>query len=105
MTEAKEGKIPVIKSDDFKSIYASGIMGGFNNCDFRLAFFYDSPRFGVVGMERIVLNEMILSPLTALEFSNWLTQQVKKYEATFGPIANGNPAIVQKSADNPPGYN
>jgi hypothetical protein len=105
MAETKEVKIPVIKSNDFKSIYASGMMGGFNNCDFRLAFFYDSPQFGTAGMDRIILNEIILSPLTVISISNWLAQKVKEYETIFGPISSGNPVTPQKSVDNPPGYN
>jgi hypothetical protein len=102
MAEVKEAKIEVIKSEDFKSNYSNGAMGCFTNYDLKLAFYFDRPKLNQPGtVERIVTNEMILSPLAVLQLSNWLLQQLKAYEAMFGPISNGNPANVQKSVDNP----
>jgi outer membrane lipoprotein-sorting protein len=64
-----EVSVEIIRSSDFKQVYAIGAIGGHSPYDFRIAFYNDSPKAIVEGgksmtvMERKIETEMILSPL------------------------------------------
>jgi hypothetical protein len=87
-----EVKVEILKSSDFKQIYAIGAIGGHSPYDFRIAFYNDSPKTMVEDgksmtvMERKIDTEVILSPLAAKELANWLVEHVKDYEKVFGEI-------------------
>ncbi len=79
----------IIRSPEFRQIYAIGAIGGHSPYDFRIAFYNDSPRALVEGgknitvMERKIEAEIILSPLAAKELANWLSGHIKDYEKAF----------------------
>jgi hypothetical protein len=103
-------KVEILKSSDFKQIYAIGAIGGHSPYDFRIAFYNDSPRAlvedgrSVTVMERKIDTEIILSPLAAKELANWLAEHIKDYEKVFeeikrpGPASQG-PAIAVKGSE------
>ena len=90
--KAMEVSVEIIRSSDFKQVYAIGAIGGHSPYDFRIAFYNDSPKAIVEGgksvtvMERKIETEMILSPLAAKELANWLGEHIKDYEKLFGEI-------------------
>jgi outer membrane lipoprotein-sorting protein len=87
-----EVKVEILKSTDFKQVYAIGAIGGHSPYDFRIAFYNDSPRTliedgkSMTIMERKIDTEIILSPLAAKELANWLAEHIKDYEKVFGEI-------------------
>jgi len=87
-----EISVKVIKSEKFRQIYAVGAVGGHSPYDFRIAFYNDSPKSTIDGgkqvsfMERMVEEEVILSPLAAKELSEWLSNHVTEFEKQFGEI-------------------
>ncbi|HSD58506.1 MAG TPA: DUF3467 domain-containing protein [Methanotrichaceae archaeon] len=93
-----EVSIEIIRSPEFRQIYAIGAIGGHSPYDFRIAFYNDSPRALVEGgknitvMERKIEAEIILSPLAAKELANWLSGHIKDYERLFGEIKKPGPA-------------
>ncbi len=105
-----EVSIEIIRSPDFKQVYAIGAIGGHSPYDFRIAFYNDSPKALAEGnkqitiMERKIESEIILSPLAAKELANWLNEHVKDYEKLFGEIkrpgdlAGGNAKSKETSA-------
>ncbi len=95
-------KIKVNRSDTFKQSYAIGAMGGHSPYDFRICFYNDTPK-GVSEnneqvVERIMENEIIMSPLAAMELSKWLNQHLNEYEAVFGPIKGKPQQKYEKTA-------
>ncbi|MEI8003923.1 MAG: DUF3467 domain-containing protein [Methanothrix sp.] len=105
-----EVKVEMLKSSDFKQVYAIGAIGGHSPYDFRIAFYNDSPRAqvedgkSVTVMERKIDTEIILSPLAAKELANWLAEHIKDYEHVFGEIkrpgsGSQGPAIVGKGSE------
>lgn len=87
-----EVSVEIVRSPDFKQIYAIGAIGGHSPYDFRIAFYNDSPKAlvdkgkQVTVMERKIESEIILSPLAAKELANWLSGHIKDYEKIFGEI-------------------
>jgi Protein of unknown function (DUF3467). len=87
-----EVSIEVLKSDEFRQIYAVGAMGGHSPYDFRISFYNDTPRTlaqketQVNVMERKIETEIILPPLAAKELAEWLSTHVKEFEKQFGEI-------------------
>ncbi len=87
-----EVSIEIMRSPDFKQIYAIGAIGGHSPYDFRIAFYNDSPKALMEGnknvtvMERKIETEIILSPLAAKELATWLNDHIKDYEKLFGEI-------------------
>ena len=87
-----EVSIEVLKSDEFKQIYAVGAMGGHSPYDFRISFYNDTPKTfaqkekQVSVMERKTKTEIILPPLAAKELAEWLSTHVKEFEKQFGEI-------------------
>lgn len=88
-----ERQIPVkIRyAEDFKRVYATGAMGGFNGYDFRVSFFNDN----VVTAEdptatpsaiREMHVEVIMSPLAAKQLRNWLNKNIDDVEKITGEI-------------------
>ncbi|MEI8002833.1 MAG: DUF3467 domain-containing protein [Methanothrix sp.] len=105
-----EVKVEILKSSDFKQVYAIGAIGGHSPYDFRIAFYNDSPRTlvedgkNVTAMERKIDTEIILSPLAAKELANWLVEHIKDYERVFGEIKrpgseSPGPAIAGKGSE------
>jgi hypothetical protein len=90
--KAMDVSVEIIRSSDFKQVYAIGAIGGHSPYDFRIAFYNDSPKVIVEGgksvtvMERKIETEMILSPLAAKELASWLGEHIKDYEKLFGEI-------------------
>lgn len=82
----------IIRSPEFKQVYAIGAIGGHSPYDFRIAFYNDSPKAlmdsgkQITIMEREIKSEIILSPLAAKELANWLDSHIKDYEKLFGEI-------------------
>jgi len=70
-----EVSIEVLKSDEFRQIYAVGAMGGHSPYDFRISFYNDTPKTfaqketQVNVMERKIETEIILPPLAAKELA------------------------------------
>jgi hypothetical protein len=107
-----EVSVEILRSPDFKQVYAIGAIGGHSPYDFRIAFYNDSPKSLVEGgknvtvMERKIDTEIILSPLAAKELANWLGEHIKDYEKVFGEIkrpgsnpgGSGNPGKSCESA-------
>ncbi|MCX6676927.1 MAG: DUF3467 domain-containing protein [Methanothrix sp.] len=87
-----ELKVEILKSSDFRQVYAIGAIGGHSPYDFRIAYYNDSPKTvvedgkSVTVMERKIDTEIILSPLAAKELANWLVEHIKDYEKVFGEI-------------------
>jgi len=87
-----EVSMEIIRSQEFKQIYAIGAIGGHSPYDFRIAFYNDSPKALVEGgkhvtiMERKIETEIILSPLAAKELATWLNSHIQDYEKLFGEI-------------------
>jgi outer membrane lipoprotein-sorting protein len=87
-----EVSMEIVRSPDFKQVYAIGAIGGHSPYDFRIAFYNDSPKSMVEGgkqvtvMERKMETEIILSPLAAKELAQWLNGHIKDYEKIFGEI-------------------
>ncbi|WP_440952382.1 DUF3467 domain-containing protein [Methanococcoides sp. FTZ1] len=103
---AKKLKIEIRKPEDFKQVYAIGALGGHSPYDFRIGFYNDSPKgFDKTSnsqvIQRSIETEIILSPLAALELSNWLGQHIRDYEAMFGPITRvqKQPQKVEQTED------
>ena len=105
-----EVKVEILKSSDFKQVYAIGAIGGHSPYDFRIAFYNDSPRAEVEDgksmtvMERKIDTEIILSPLAAKELANWLAEHIKDYEKVFGEVkrpgsASQGPAVAEKGSE------
>jgi hypothetical protein len=100
-----EVSVEILRSTDFKQVYAIGAIGGHSPYDFRIAFYNDSPKSLVEGgksvtvMERKIDTEIILSPLAAKELANWLGDHIKDYEKVFGEIKR--PGSGTGGSDNP----
>lgn len=82
------GELPVLvsKSDDFRTVYADGAIGGANPYDFRLIFYHhavrwpENPQKKPNVVDRILHTEVILSFKTLVELRNWLDRQIKGLE-------------------------
>ena len=76
-------KTTLIRSSDFKTIYAVGAIGNWTPYDFRMNFYSEKV---VEDDEEAYVNDtqVILSPKATKEFALWLLQNVKDYEATYG---------------------
>ena len=87
-----EVSMEIIRSPEFKQVYAIGAIGGHSPYDFRIAFYNDSPKAlmdsgkQITVMEREIKSEIILSPLAAKELATWLDSHIKDYEKLFGEI-------------------
>lgn len=82
-------KTTLIRSPDFKTIYAVGAIGTWTPYDFRINFYSEKV---VEDEEDAFLNDtqVILSPKATKEFALWLLQNIKDYETTYGrPIPAG----------------
>jgi hypothetical protein len=98
-----EVSMEIIRSPEFKQVYAIGAIGGHSPYDFRIAFYNDSPKALVEGgkhvtiMERKIETEIILSPLAAKELATWLNTHIQDYERLFGEIKKpgAQPSNVQ----------
>ncbi|HDL01773.1 MAG TPA: DUF3467 domain-containing protein [candidate division Zixibacteria bacterium] len=77
---------PIIQATtDFKTVYAIGAIGSFNQYDLRI-FFYDKILPDKKDKVYASPLELVLSPRTAKELTNWLNRQIEAYEKTFGEI-------------------
>jgi hypothetical protein len=89
----EKNDIPLIIPSNIPRVYANGVLGGFNNCDFRLLLFSDEPLEQDeillpqdLNVMREVQAEVILSPLAAKKISKWLTKYVEEFEKKIGHI-------------------
>jgi len=89
----EKNDIPLIIPSNIPRVYANGVIGGFNNCDFRLLLFSDEPLEQDeillpqdLNVMREVQAEVILSPLAAKKISKWLTKYVEEFEKKIGHI-------------------
>ncbi len=76
-------KTSLIRSPDFKTIYAVGAIGTWTPYDFRINFYSEKV---IEDEEESYVNDtqVILSPKATKEFAYWLLQNVKEYETTYG---------------------
>jgi len=76
-------KTALIRSPDFKTIYAVGAIGSWTPYDFRINFYSEKV---IEDDEESYLNDsqIILTPKATKEFALWLMQNIKDYEATYG---------------------
>src|SRR5512141_2794547 len=81
-----EVSVEIVRSTEFRQVYAIGAVGGHSPYDFRIAFYNDSPKALIEGgkkmsvMERKIETEIILSPLAAKELASWLNNHIKEFE-------------------------
>jgi hypothetical protein len=75
----------LVRTPDFKTVYAMGAAGGFTQYDFRVNFYNES--YEDDG-KRVFFSplQLIMSPLAAKELSVWLSKQIKDYESKVGKI-------------------
>ena len=82
----------IIRSLEFRPVYAIGAIVSHSPYDFRIAFYNDSPKplveegKHVIIMERKIDTKIILSPLAAKELASWLNSHIQDYERLFGEI-------------------
>lgn len=76
-------KTSLIRSSDFKTIYAVGAIGTWTPYDFRINFYSEKV---VEDEEEAYVNDtqIILSPKATKEFAYWLMKNINEYEATYG---------------------
>ena len=76
-------KTTLIRSPDFKTIYAVGAIGTWTPYDFRINFYNEKV---IEDEEEVFVNDtqVVLSPKATKEFALWLLQNVKDYEVTHG---------------------
>lgn len=82
------GELPVLvsRSDDYRTVYADGAIGGANPYDFRLIFYHhairwpEDPKERPSVVDRVLHTEVILPFKTLVELRNWLDKQVKGLE-------------------------
>jgi hypothetical protein len=78
-------------SSDFKRVYSSGALGGFDGYDFTLAFFRDNmkhpedPSESPI-VEREFVAEVILPAPALKEITRWLLENVNRIEEENGVI-------------------
>jgi len=74
-------KTTLIRSPDFKTIYAVGAIGTWTPYDFRINFYNEKV---IEDEEEVFVNDtqVVLSPKATKEFALWLLQNVKDYEVT-----------------------
>lgn len=92
-------KTTLIRSPDFKTIYAVGAIGNWTPYDFRINFYSEKV---VEDEEDAFLNDtqVILSPKATKEFALWLLQNIKDYETTYGKtIPAGGAARDEESGE------
>jgi hypothetical protein len=84
--------LEIIRSLEFRQVYAIGAIVGHSPYDFRIAFYNDSPRPLAEGEKSIITTErkidakIILSPLAAKDLASWLTSYIHDHERRFGEI-------------------
>jgi len=82
----------IIRSLEFRQVYAIGAIIGHSPYDFRIAFYNDSSKPLIkrekheITMERKIETKIILSPLAAKEMASWLNSHIQDYERLFGEI-------------------
>jgi hypothetical protein len=87
-------KTTLIRSTDFKTIYAVGAIGTWTPYDFRINFYNEKV---IEDNEEVFVNDtqVVLSPKATKEFALWLLQNIKDYEATYGKsIPTGSAAKI-----------
>lgn len=78
---------------DYRKIYATGAVGGWNKYDFRLGLFNDKglgSSEGEADKKDVVLTvieaDIVLTPLAMKELTKFLVKQLEAYEKENGPI-------------------
>lgn len=87
-------KTSLIRSPDFKTIYAVGAIGTWTPYDFRINFYSEKV---IEDEDEAFVNDaqIILSPKATKEFALWLMQNINDFEATYGKSksATGDEAV------------
>lgn len=95
--EQNQLEIKLKKSETFKQIYSTGAIGGHTSKDFRIAFYNECQNFeNMKTIDRIIENEIILTPSSALELSLWLNSHIEIYEKQFGKISKNKNQNIQE---------
>ena len=91
-------KTSLIRSPDFKTIYAVGAIGNWTPYDFRINFYSEKV---IEDEEESYVNDaqIILSPNAIKEFALWLIQNINDYEATYGKTKTGTEDRVDNEND------
>jgi hypothetical protein len=91
-------KTTLIRSPDFKTIYAVGAIGTWTPYDFRINFYSEKV---IEDLEESYVNDsqIILSPKATKEFALWLIQNVKDYEATYGKVRSTSDSVQNDEED------
>ena len=76
-------KTSLIRSPDFKTIYAVGAIGTWTPYDFRINFYSEKV---LEDEDEAYVNDtqVILTPKATKEFAYWLMQNINEYEARYG---------------------
>ena len=92
-TLSSKRRIPIKNkySDDFKQIYTTGFLGGFNQYDFRLAFFNDSLKHpedptASPNAGREIQGEVVMTHLAAKQLRDWLNKKLKGLDTFMGDM-------------------
>jgi len=106
-----EIRIPVkIKyAEDFRRIYATGALGGFNGLDFRVSFFNDVVNHPEEPTQpptvtREIKVEVILTPVALKQLTKWLNQHLTELEKVIGEIKDQYPPQPSQRREAPSGY-
>ena len=67
-------------------VYAIGAIGDWTPYDFRIGFYSDIQKKEDGGKEYILRSQVILTPRAAKELSEWLSDNITKYEKENGII-------------------
>ncbi|MCP8305417.1 MAG: DUF3467 domain-containing protein [archaeon] len=83
--------IKVRYSPEFKRVYCTGAVGGFNGYDFRICFYTDiltqaEDPIAAPTATRELQVEVTLAPLALKRLRNWLDKQTKEVEKLIGEI-------------------
>ncbi len=76
-------KTSLIRSPDFRTVYAVGAIGSWTPYDFRINF-YSEKVVEDDGEAYLNDTQVILSPQATKEFAYWLMQNINDYEVTYG---------------------
>ncbi len=106
-----EMRIPVKMkyAEDFKRVYATGAIGGWNGLDFRVAFFNDvinhpEDPSQPPTVTREIRVEVILSPVALKQLTKWLNQHLAEVEKIVGEIKDQYPPQLGQRKEQHSGY-
>jgi hypothetical protein len=82
-------------SSEFRRVYSTGALGGFDGYDFTLTFFRDNVRHPeepdeAPSIEREFIAEVVLSAAALKEVVQWLRRNVDEIEQKHGPVRDAS---------------